>query len=145
MLTLVFPLMAFASLKLPRFDVLWIAAFLGFYFDVMTTDHPFGLCAILSVITALLLYPYRRLVCEERLIPFSLYAAMFGFFYTFILSCIYTLVPPYFKWSIEFVLIDFLFLPLCDAVIGWFLFITPLFFLRFCKRYLIKWRFRHAN
>jgi hypothetical protein len=140
-LQLFFPLMAIAALRLTRLQALWIAAAAGFYLDLVASDHYLGFRAVLFVLIMSLLYPYKRLVFEEKCLPFSLYSALFGILYTLSLSLIQTIGPPHFVWSIEFVLIDLLLLPLCDSLIGWILFIAPQTVIRFFKRYLV--RFKH--
>jgi len=132
--------MAIAALRLSRIRALWIAAAAGFYLDLTAADHYLGFRAILFVLIMALLYPYKRLVFEEKCLPFSLYSTLFGLLYTLTFSMIFTIGPPHFIWSLDFILVDLLLLPVCDSLLGWLLFIAPQTAIRFFKRYLVRFK-----
>jgi hypothetical protein len=137
-LNLFFPLLAIAALRFSRPKALWIAASMGFYLDLTAADHFLGFRALLFVLVMALLYSYKRLVFEEKCLPFSLYSLLFGSLYTLTLAVIQTIGSPHFVWSLEFVGIDLILFPLCDSLLGWLLFIAPQSAIRFFKRNLIR-------
>ena len=139
---LFFPLLAIAALDHSRIKSLWIAAFAGCFVDLLGSSANMGLHATIFVLTTMILYPYRRLIEKEKWLSFALYASALGSLASFFLAVALYCKRGHFSWSLEFIAIDLLLLPLCDACIGWLLFIAPKAVYRFFRRFLTRWRWR---
>lgn len=132
--------MALCALRTSRPKALWIAFAIGLFFDLVASDHHLGYRAALFVLVMALLYSYKRLVFEEKCVPFSLYSMLFGSLYTLLYALIQTMGPPHFVWSFEFIAIDLLLLPLADGLLGFLIFIAPRSLIRFFKRNLLRFK-----
>lgn len=139
---LFFPLLALIALRSSRIKTAWCAALLGVLIDVLGATNQLGLHAAIFTAVAMILYSYRRYFFEEKCLPFTLYASIFGVLASFLAALAITFKGMRFTWSLDFIAIDLLFLPLCDAWIGWILFVAPKVSFYFLKRLFVQWRWR---
>jgi rod shape-determining protein MreD len=139
---LFFPLLAMAALQHSRVKALWIAAIAGSFIDLLGSSANMGLHATIFSLVMMILYSHRRFFEKEKWLSFAIYASAFGSLASFFLAIAIHFQRGSFSWSLEFIAIDLLLLPLCDACIGWLLFIAPKTVYRLVRRLLMQWRWR---
>ena len=118
------PVLAACIQRFPLLPSLWIAALIGLSSDLLSFDTHFGLYALLSTLSALISYRFKRWLYEEKLFSLPLFTGLISSIF-FVLKSIFLIQSP-------------LWMPLADAAYAFFWFSCPLFLYTSFKRWRLS-------
>jgi len=111
------PVIAISIHRFPLLQSLWIAALIGLGSDLLSFDTHFGLYALLSTLSALFAYRFKRWFYEEKLFSLPLFTGLISSLF-FLLKSLFLIRTP-------------LWMPLADTAYAFLWFTCPLFLYTF--------------
>ncbi|MDN3506293.1 MAG: hypothetical protein P0S96_03590 [Simkaniaceae bacterium] len=118
------PVLAPCIQRYPLLPILWTSCFIGLFSDLLSFDTHFGLYALLTLLTALISYRFKRWLYEERLFSLPLLTGLISSIF-FVLKGMFLVRAP-------------LWMPLVDATYAFFWFSCPLFLYTSFKRWRLS-------
>lgn len=128
------PLLAIILIRNSLLSSLWMAALIGLFFDLTSAQLPFGLYALLFVLTAALSYRQKRFFFDEKAISLASFTAVISLFHSLLLTFLLRSLgscPP-FSWKTVF--LNFLCAPILSALFSFFWFSWPLHLYNYVRK-----------
>lgn len=108
-------------------STLWISCFCGLVLDLISSETHFGLYACSYTLTTGMLYKQRDHFFADSISTLSLMTFFFSVLSTLILCVMMSLFRQESILSIQWVLVDLLFLPLMDSFYAFAIFVFPFY------------------
>lgn len=135
------PLTAFLALLYLRTSMLtslWIALGCGLLLDLINSDFLFGFYALNTCLTTLLFHQQKKHFFEEKLHSICLLTGLISLSMTSFQWIFYCTTYLELTLSWKMILIDFIFLPICDAIAVFLWIYAPIILFIYSKK--MKWK-----
>lgn len=117
---------------------LWIAFGCGLICDLLTSQNPFGLCALNFVLTTLLLHSQKRHFFEDRSLTLCVFTFCISSLSTLIQLLLFVMIGQPIGFSAPLILTDLLIMPLFDALYAAVWFIGPMKLYEYIRKQGLK-------
>ena len=120
------PFLTLAISQISILPTLWISALAGLIIDLYSPASHIGFFAINYTLTTLLIYRFKKIFPEEKIVIFAIYTSLFSFSSTLIQFILHALIDVNLKLRVLTILTDLIIMPILDGIYALVAILIPL-------------------